>query len=407
MSDNKNLKPGWKIRRFDQIARQITERVDPTPEDSELYVGLEHMDPESLRIRRWGSQTDLIGTKFRMRKGDVLFARRNAYLKRVAIAPHDGLFSAHGMVLRPIRDAVIPDFLPFFMQSDVFMDRAVEISVGSLSPTINWKSMAGQEFALPPAEEQLRITEVLKGIDGLTESLVGAKEATERLKFSLTEDAFPVSEVRSFFGDPAAYGGRSLVRLGELASLQVGFPFKSAEYSSAGDRLLRGSNVGVNRLIWDRDITCYWPTKRRFEVREYVLNAGDIVIAMDRPFIGEGFKIARVTEADLPALLLQRVGRFRLTERITSEYLWAFLHSESFKWQLQRMQKGTDLPHISKFDIEGTLIPALAIDNQSAIADSFAAVAAAEASLEHRVNTNLKQKKVTLHALIDRGARHV
>ena len=245
MSDNKNLKPGWKICRFAQIARQITERVEPKPEDSELYVGLEHMDPESLRIRRWGSQTDLIGTKFRMRKGDVLFARRNAYLKRVAIAPHDGLFSAHGMVLRPIRDAVLPEFLPFFMQSDVFMDRAVEISVGSLSPTINWKNMAGQEFALPPSAEQLRISKVLKGIDDLTESLTGAKDATEILKFSLTEDAFPVSEVRSYFGNPVTYGGRSLVRLGELASLQVGFPFKSAEYSSAGDRLLRGSNVGV------------------------------------------------------------------------------------------------------------------------------------------------------------------
>ena len=61
------------------------------------------------------------------------------------------------MVLRAKPDVVLPEFLPFFMQSDLFMDRALEISVGSLSPTINWKTLAAQEFALPPLEEQRRI----------------------------------------------------------------------------------------------------------------------------------------------------------------------------------------------------------------------------------------------------------
>lgn len=158
----RDLKPGWKVYRFDQMAQQVTERVEPTREDSELYVGLEHLDSGSLMVRRWGSQTDMIGTKFKMRKGDILFARRNAYLKRVAIAPHDGLFSAHGMVLRAKPDVVLPEFLPFFMQSDLFMNRAVEISVGSLSPTINWKTMAVQEFALPPVGEQQSAVALLR-----------------------------------------------------------------------------------------------------------------------------------------------------------------------------------------------------------------------------------------------------
>ena len=87
------LNPGWKVWRFDQIAENIGERADPTTDDdSELYIGLEHMDTDSLRVRRWGSKTDLIGQKLKMRKGDILFARRNAYLKRVAITPHDAIF---------------------------------------------------------------------------------------------------------------------------------------------------------------------------------------------------------------------------------------------------------------------------------------------------------------------------
>jgi type I restriction enzyme, S subunit len=190
VSDNKNLKPGWKVWRFEQIAELITERAEPTPADSERYVGLEHMDHGSLKIRRWGSQTDLIGTKFRMRKGDILFARRNAYLKRVAIAPHDGLFSAHGMVLRPKSDAVIPDFLSFFMQSDLFMDRAIQISVGSLSPTINWKTMAVQEFALPSIDEQMSLIALLVATESAIESMSDARHEASQLLKSFSEDQF-------------------------------------------------------------------------------------------------------------------------------------------------------------------------------------------------------------------------
>lgn len=190
MSDNKSVKPGWKIWRFDQIARNISERAEPTPNDSALYVGLEHMETGSLCIRRWGSETDLIGTKFKMRRGDVLFARRNAYLKRVAIAPHDGLFSAHGMVLRARPEVVLPEFLPFFMQSDLFMDRAIEISVGSLSPTINWKTMATQEFSLPSLGEQAEILQVLRAAENQTEALIAAACRAKELKRSLLKQAF-------------------------------------------------------------------------------------------------------------------------------------------------------------------------------------------------------------------------
>ncbi len=184
-----NLKPGWKVLRFDQMAENIGERADPTPEDSALYVGLEHMDTDSLQVRRWGSKTDLIGQKLRMRKGDILFARRNAYLKRVAIAPHDGIFSAHGMVLRAKPNGVLPEFLPFFMQSNLFMDRAIQISVGSLSPTINWKTLAVQEFSLPPMEEQRHIVLLLNALEETLIALDAALESAISLEISRLEDA--------------------------------------------------------------------------------------------------------------------------------------------------------------------------------------------------------------------------
>ena len=103
--------------RFEDIAINVVERAMPEPKDKTAYIGLEHMDSGSLHISRWGSETDLIGEKLKIKKGDVLFARRNAYLKRVAIAPFDGLFSAHGMVLRPKIEVILPEFFPFFLFS--------------------------------------------------------------------------------------------------------------------------------------------------------------------------------------------------------------------------------------------------------------------------------------------------
>ena len=60
---------------------------------------------------------------------------------------------------------MLEEFLPFLMQSDIFMDRAVKISVGGLSPTINWRDLAKEEFALPPLEDQRRIAEVLQAAE--------------------------------------------------------------------------------------------------------------------------------------------------------------------------------------------------------------------------------------------------
>lgn len=178
------------LYRFDQIAENIRVPVMPKPEDSERYIGLEHMDSGSLRIRRWGAQTDLIGQKLTMKEGDVLFARRNAYLRRVAIAPFDGVFSAHGMVLRAKTDVCLHEFLPVFMESDYFMERAIKISVGSLSPTINWSTLQKEEFELPPVDEQRRIADLLWAADDHTQEVNSLLESLVQLRQSYIVDKF-------------------------------------------------------------------------------------------------------------------------------------------------------------------------------------------------------------------------
>ena len=156
--------------KFDQIAFNITDKKMPEPGDEKMYIGLEHLDSGSLKITRWGSEVELTGQKLVMRKGDVLFGRRNTYLRRAAIAPHDGIFSAHGMIFRPKTQVIDPEYFPFFISSNYFMDAAIRISVGSLSPTVNWKTLKELEFDLPSLEEQRKNAALLKSINETKEA---------------------------------------------------------------------------------------------------------------------------------------------------------------------------------------------------------------------------------------------
>jgi len=153
--------------RFDEIAINSTEKKKPTETDKETYIGLEHLDSGILEVTRWGAEVAPVGDKLVMRKGDILFGRRRAYQKKVAIAPFDGIFSAHGMVLRPIETVISKEFFPFFISSDYFLDAAIQISVGSLSPTINWRDLCKLEFEIPTIEEQRELSPILWGMNRL------------------------------------------------------------------------------------------------------------------------------------------------------------------------------------------------------------------------------------------------
>ncbi|MBN1148741.1 MAG: restriction endonuclease subunit S, partial [Anaerolineales bacterium] len=264
------------IYRFDQIAVNANDRVDPAETGLEHYVGLEHLDPESLKIRHWGSPSDVIGEKLRFRKGDIIFGRRRAYQRKLAVAEFDGICSAHAMVLRPKPDVVLPEFLPFFMQSDLFMNRALEISVGSLSPTINWSALAQQEFALPPLEEQRRIANLLWEAENLVASYQDILQKAQRLKRSAiyhhtreSETTYKLKDTE--FGElPETWNAEPLGNLLEVAQYGLSMPLhEKGKYP-----VFRMMNI-VDGKMAANDMKYIDLSDGEF--RTYKVNAGDIL----------------------------------------------------------------------------------------------------------------------------------
>lgn len=158
-------KSSFKTYKFGDIGSNISERAEPKETKLNIYVGLEHLDPDCIHITRRGHPSDVKGTKLRVYPGDIIFGKRRAYQRKAAIVDFDGICSAHAMVVRANPKVILPELLPFFMHSDVFMHRAVDVSEGSLSPTIKWKILAEQEFIIPPLGDQKRIADLLWSID--------------------------------------------------------------------------------------------------------------------------------------------------------------------------------------------------------------------------------------------------
>ena len=216
--------------RFDQIAENSTAKKKPEDSDRERYVGLEHLDPGTLEVIRWGAEVTPKGDKLLMKKGDVLFGRRRAYQKKVGIAPFDGIFSAHGMVLRPKADVVDPMFFPFFISSDMFLDEAIRVSVGSLSPTANWKDLRTLEFDLPSPGKQRE----LAGILSEAESLKGHY----RKLLTTCDDV-----VKSQFVEIFSKKEFPLIPLSQACTKITDGTHKTPQYQEAGIAFISAKNV--------------------------------------------------------------------------------------------------------------------------------------------------------------------
>ncbi|MCO5210059.1 MAG: restriction endonuclease subunit S [Caldilinea sp.] len=385
------LKPGWKVWRFDQMAINVNDRIDnPSEADVEHYVGLEHLDPDSLRIRRWGVPTDVEATKLCFRKGDIIFGRRRVYQRKLAVAEFDGICSAHAMVLRPQKDVVLPEFLPFFMQSDLFMSRALEISVGSLSPTINWKTLAAQEFALPPLEEQRRLATLLQMLETVAESVVSARSRLYDLRHSVEKQTFLIGSTT----DEALLG--TLIQHSAL-TLQTG-PFgtvlKASSYTDYGHPVVNPSDMSDGKIVLDN---CRFIGDADWErLERYQVKTNDIFIGRK----GDMQNLIYVTPEYDGYLLGSDCIRFRVhDESMLSQYFYFYLRAETTRQWLQSQAYGTIMPGINERLLAKMKILLPNLKKQRAAVDELESIDETDQLLQQRLSQTRKLKVVTLSPL--------
>lgn len=259
-------KPGWNMVKFGEVVKNanLVER-DPEANGIERIVGLDHIDPENLHVRRWNSISD--GTSFTRKfvPGQTLFGKRRAYQRKVAYAEFEGVCSGDILTFESKdRKVLLPELLPFICQSDAFFDHALDTSAGSLSPRTSWKALKDFEFQLPPLGEQKRIIEILWAAD----------EAVEEYQESL--NALSVLKSRAF-RELLKHESTVEVPCGELYSLppRNGFSPKT-NASGLGSPTLSIGAVRDGRVVPDGN-TKYAEISAS-DLEKYRLSHGDILV---------------------------------------------------------------------------------------------------------------------------------
>lgn len=206
-------------------------------------------------------------------------------------------------------------------------------------------ALAELPVSLPTINEQRRIVAIL---DEAFEGIATAKANAEKNLWNARELFGSALDAALSRHD----GGYVETTLGNEIDLLAGYAFSSQGYTDPanGIRLLRGDNIMQGYLRWD-DAKA-WPTDDAVPYARFFLQEGDVVLAMDRPWVKAGLKRAQIGADDLPCLQVQRTARLRPQRRMSVDFLYHLTGSKSFSKHLLGVQTGLGVPHISGKQIE-------------------------------------------------------
>ena len=243
---------------------------------------------------------------------------------------------------------IVPEYLAYNL-----IGRTIELN--ELGTGTTFKELAtgvlkNIDIPIPPLAEQKRI---VAKIDA-------AFEKIDRLKANAEKNLTNAKELLQSALDEAFKTPKGdKVRLRGVCDVLAGYPFKGNAFSETGIKICGGLIITPTEIKWSE---CkHWDSSEGLE--DYLLAADDIVIALDRPWIADGFKIGMIEESDLPCLLIQRTARLR-AKKVIPKYLLYVLRHPAFKEYCTFT--GSTVPHISHKDIERYMItcPPLAEQKQ-------------------------------------------
>ena len=291
--------------------------------------------------------TDNTFTKM-FHKGQILFGRRRAYLKKAAVAEFDGICSGDITVIEAIPGKVDKDLLPFIIQNDALFDYAVSRSAGGLSPRVKWEQLSDYEINLPPLEEQKVLADKLWAAYRLKE---GYK------KLLCATDEMVKSQFIEMFGDCV-----NRIKLSSLCSTFVdGDWIESKDQSELGIRLIQTGNVG-NGFFKDKEDKSRYISEETFDNLHCTeIYPGDILVSRLPDPIGRACIIPQGLGRTITAVDCTII---RLKDIILPDYFIAYTMTPSYVAQINEVTTGTTRRRVSRANLGNILIPCPSIAKQ-------------------------------------------
>ncbi len=296
--------------------------------------------------------SDEVAKKHKLRlypKGTILFAKSGMSCMKgyIYVLPQSAYVVSHLACITPNED--ISEYLRYYFN----YHKPNQLVKDAAYPSISLSDVGNLVVDMKPESERNEIVSVLQH----TESIITLRQRQLQKLDELVKARFI-----ELFGDPISNPkGWKKDKAESHIDLLSGYPFQSEQYVNDGINICGGLIIMPQKIQWQ---DCrHWPSVDGYE--DYLLAEDDIVMALDRPWISEGFKIAQVDSTHLPALLIQRTARIRGID-VNQQYLFhCFVHGGFDK---HSNVTGSLVPHISAKDIRSfeILLPPIKLQKQFA-----------------------------------------
>ena len=399
-----DIPESWMWVRFGDIStynyRKEKVSVNQITEDM-WSLDLEDIEKESGKIVNIckASERKISGDKVRFYKGQILYSKLRPYLKKILVAPDDGICSSE-MVPFNLYGNIDTQYAVYFLKSPHVDFIINSVTYGVKMPRVGTDTMVELPFPLPPLAEQKRIVakieELLPYIDhyeqawsklqqfnscfpedmkkSLLQYAIQGKLVEQRPEEGTAEELFAqiqqekqrliaekkikkekplpeITEDEKPFDIPESW---KWVRMGDVVDMLSGYAFKSGEFKENGRyRLFRGINLGVDSIRWDDTV---YVDEIPEKLSMYKLVSGDVLLGLDRPWISGGIRVGLFDDVQ-DTFLVQRVLRIRETGGITNKYAAVILRSALFRNAVEGETTGISVPHISPTQVGNTAIP--------------------------------------------------
>lgn len=358
-------------------------------------VGLEHITPGDVTLSNWDMDTDNTFTK-RFHKGDMLFGRRRAYLKKAAQAPFDGICSGDITVIRAKEELLLPELLPFIIQNDNLFEFAMGKSAGSLSPRVKWENLKNYTFDLPRMEEQKKLAEVLWSINDTLQAYQKLLTETDALvqaqfieMFDINNHSFPESKIIDVCAN------KDDIKCGPF-----GTQLKQSEYKTSGVAVW-----GIPEINSDfkKEPDIFVTQEKAQNLSAFSLIPGDI--AMCRK--GNVGQCAIFPDTFAPGIIASDVLRIR----VNANYLlpkfmqYQLHHSERVKRQIELVSNGVVMAGINVTKLKNIVVYIPPMDFQKEFVKLVDKAEKAKSTLQNTITSLQATKRCLLENALGTGRK--
>ncbi|MBS1615870.1 MAG: restriction endonuclease subunit S [Bacteroidetes bacterium] len=355
------MESNWNKYKLGDACEIIKEGFMPAANAAFPYIGLEHIEQQSLRLNGWGKSSEVTSNKFKFRKGDVLFGKLRPYFRKVVRAPFDGVCSTDIWVIRS-KSNFSQDYLMYLLASDEFITIASNAASGTRMPRADWNMLKASEWLFPDLETQIRIAEILSALDHKIELAHRSNQTLEAIAQTLFRKYFVDDIDLEQLPEGWRWG-----TLSEIIDFTNGYAFSSKELLDEGgyDRLkvFKMGHINKGGGLNSDGTKSYFERRKAVGLEKYILKRGDLLMCMtdmkdSMALLGH----TALMNVDDDYIVNQRVGLIRAnnTLGISYPFLYTLTNSSAFIENLRSRANSGVQVNLSTTEIKASrvLIPA-------------------------------------------------